>query len=87
MDNGTYDYTTAGLDGFLSRSIDDVNQASLNSPGPANNAIAFDRASVTGPLGDTLRLGGILIDGAGERIIMNDGNNDRLLIGKQDGGF
>lgn len=84
---GYYDYGTAGFDGFLSRSIDDLSQVTLDSPGPQSNTVAYDRTQVSGTLGDTLRIGNIYLNGADENIILSDGNNNRLLIGRQDNGF
>ncbi|CAB4176123.1 hypothetical protein UFOVP1522_12 [uncultured Caudovirales phage] len=81
--NPTYDYTTSGFDGFLSRSVDDLPQNNLDSAGPISNSVAFDRNQVSGSLGDTLRLGSIKINGSKGNIIMNDGQNDRLLIGQE----
>lgn len=78
-----YDYTTTGMDAFLSRSIDNLSQVNLDSPGPVTTALAYDRAQVTGALGDTLRIGKIYLNGAASNITMNDGNNDFLLIGEE----
>lgn len=82
-----YDYIAAGFDNFLSRSIDDVSQTNLDASPPRNMAVAFDRNQISGPMGDTLQVGRVRIDGANERIILNDGENDRLLLGRDDGGF
>lgn len=80
--DGQYDLSDSGFDGFLTRSVENNPQVNLDSPSPPNNAIAFDRNQVTGALGDTLRLGNIFLDGSSSRIIMNDGTNDVLLIGQ-----
>lgn len=85
--DGQYDYSTAGFDNFMSRSVDQTPQLNLDSSSPSNNAVAFDRTQVDGPLGDTLRLGRIYLNGADGNIIVNDTNNDRLLIGEDPGGF
>ncbi len=82
-----YDYTQAGFDEFLSRSIDDNVQANLDSPAPPSNQIRYDSTQVSGMLGDTLRVGRIYINGAEENIILSDEQNERLLIGRHDGGF
>lgn len=81
QNSGDYDMTTAGFDGFMSRSIDQTPQINLDSATPPNNAIAFDRNQVTGALGDTFRLGKIYLNGSTGTIIMSDGTNDVLLIG------
>lgn len=83
----TFDYTQSGFDAFLSRSIDNLSQVNLNSPGPVSTAISYDRAQVTGSLGDTLRIGKIYLNGADENITLNDGNTDRFLLGRDDNGF
>lgn len=77
--NKPYDYTSAGLDGFLSRSIDNLVQETLDSPGPVSNSMAYDRNQVTGPLGDTLQIGNIRLENT--RIVVSDGSNDFVLIG------
>lgn len=76
------DYQNAGFDGFLSRSIDSTPQANLDSQGPVSTQIPFDRAQVSGSLGDTLQLGNIRLNGAAGNIIMNDGTNDFLIMGE-----
>jgi len=87
MNDINYDYTTAGFDGFLSRSVDNAPQINLATPTPATPAIAFDRSQITGFLGDTLQIGKIHLNGSDENIIMSDGQNNRLLIGFQKDGF
>lgn len=85
MSDGKYDYSDAGLDGFLSRSIDDVNQPSLNTPGPIVGSIAFDRTNVSGPLGDVLRVGKIYIDGVKGRVsFFDDTGNEYMRQGELD---
>lgn len=81
------DYSDSGFDNFMSRSVDQTPQINLDSAVPPNNSVAFDRNQISGPLGDTLRLGNIFINGADGNIIVSDGQNDRLLLGEQDGGF
>lgn len=87
MDSGDQDYTAAGFDKFMSRSVDITPQANLDSPTPANNAVAFDRTQVTGMLGDTIQLGKININGSSGSITMSDGTTTRLLIGNDPNGF
>lgn len=79
--NNEYTYETAGFDGFLSRSIDNLTQTNLSSQGPVSTAQAYDRSQVSGFLGDTIQIGSVRITKTG--IIMNDGNNDVLLIGDE----
>ena len=75
-----YDYTQAGFDNFLSRSVDDLSQTNLDSAGPQTTAMRYDSAQVSGLLGDTLQIGSVRINRT--NITMDDGSNDRLLIGE-----
>ena len=76
-----YTYESAGFDGFLSRSVDNLSQVNLDSQGPQTTQIRYDDTQVSGMLGDTLRIGGILLNN--KNIIANDGENDFLLIGDE----
>ncbi len=78
-----YTYETAGMDGFLSRSIDGLSQVNLDSEGPNSTAIRYDSAQISGFQGDTMQIGNVRITKTA--IIMNDGNNDVLLIGDDNG--
>lgn len=82
-----YDYSAAGFDPFLRRSIDTTGKTVLGTQPTQSHAVAFDRIQVTGALGDTLGVGKISLNGADGNIIISDGDNDRLLLGEQDGGF
>lgn len=83
MDN---DYIAAGFDPFLSRSIDNLSQFNLDSQGPVSTQIPFDRAQVSGMLGDTLVIGKIKIDGGKGRIsVYDDNGNENTRIGDLDG--
>lgn len=77
-----YNYQLAGFDGFMSRSIDDLSQVTLDSAGPQSAAIAFDRGQQSGAFGDTVQIGHIKLDGAAGRIVMDDGNNNVFLVGE-----
>lgn len=79
QDNIQYNYVDAGFDSFLSRSIDNLSQANLESQGPASTAIRYDSSQLSGFVGDSFQVGSVRITKTG--IIMNDGNNDVLLIG------
>lgn len=85
MSQANPDYTDAGFDGFLSRSVDDLSQFNLDSQGPVTTQIPFDRAQVSGMLGDTIQIGNVKINNT--NITLGDGTNQRLLIGEQKGGF
>lgn len=76
-----YSYIDAGFDGFLSRSIDDLVQTTLNSQGPQTTQLRFDNQAGSGSFGDTLRIGSISLNGVDGTITINDGNNDFLLMG------
>lgn len=78
---GDYSYESSGFDGFLSRSIDDLAQVTLDSPGPQSTAIPFDRGQQSGSLGNIVMIGDIKLDGAAGRVTINDGQNDFLLMG------
>lgn len=86
-DNGVtpsrYDYTQAGFDSFLSRSIDSQGQNSLSVPLNQNSrAIAFDRSQVSGVFGDTAQIGKINLDGAQGAITLKDGDNVTFILGE-----
>lgn len=85
--NKRYTYQDAGFDGFLSRSIDNLSQTNLDSPGPISRQVAFDRTQVTGALGDIQQIGRIHIDGAAGNITLNDGEVTRFLLGEDKDGF
>lgn len=74
------DYESSGFDGFLSRSIDNLTQVTLDSQGPVSTAQSFDRTQVTGALGDTLKIGGILLDGATGKITITDKSGNVVVI-------
>ena len=80
-----YDYNDAGFDSFLSRSIDNLTQINLDSQGPVSTQMKFDSAQLSGMVGDTLQVGQVKINKT--NITMSDGNNTRLLIGEDTGGF
>lgn len=79
MSRDDYDYQSAGFDGFMSRSIDDLNQSNLDSAGPVSTQLAYDRSQVTGMLGDSYRMGDILFDGKEGRTTYHN-NQDPFLI-------
>lgn len=73
------DYTDSGFDGFLSRSIDNLSQVTLDSQGPVSTSQRFDSTQVSGMLGDTLQIGSILLDGAAGKITITD-NSDNVVV-------
>lgn len=82
--NDEYDYTQAGFNDFLTRPLVSLTSAPQQSQ---SRQVNFDQAQITGSLGDTLRIGRIYINGAEGNIIVNDGVNDRILIGFDPDGF
>lgn len=80
------DYESAGFDAFLSRSIDNLTQVNLSSPGPPSNQIAYDRTQISGQLGDILQVGNIGLNGAESGIELKDGSARTLFIGKDSKG-
>lgn len=80
-----YNYTSAGFDGFLSRSIDKTPQVNLSDQGPVSTAIRYDSAQVSGMLGNVLQIGSINLDGVKGRISIFDSNgNETVRIGELD---
>lgn len=82
-----YDYTQAGFDGFLNRSIDSTGQSGLGSPAqiPPSRAVAFDRQQISGAFGDSIQIGNILLNGVEGRISIFDGENEVVRLGELDG--
>lgn len=80
-----YDYGSSGFDPFLNRSVDNLYQSNLDSQGPLSTQMRYDSAQVSGMIGDTLQIGQVSINR--ESITVSDGENTRLLIGRDPGGF
>ena len=51
----------------------------------ADGSAEFQTATITGVF--TVGASNVVIDGANKRILVNDGTNDRILIGFSSGGF
>jgi len=80
-------YLDSGFNSFMERKIGTSTRAttemtSLNQYVGAT--LDFDQIGVSGSLGDKIQVGGdnIIIDGSNRRIILNDGNVDRIIIGE-----
>lgn len=73
MDPYFYDYSNAGLDSFLSRSIDSLPQANLSSQGPLSTQTRFDFSQISGGMGDNYRMGGIGMSARDSSITLNNG--------------
>ena len=81
MNKDEYSYENAGFDGFLSRSIDQLSQVNLDSPGPSTNQIRYDASQTSGILGDKFKIGNILFDGKESRVVLtSDDNNDIITF-------
>lgn len=78
----SFDYNSSGFDNFLSRSIDDLQQANLDAAGPRSNQLSFDRAQINGSLGDAVRVGEILINGRDGDIELFDDKLRSMIIGR-----
>lgn len=75
-DYGVYDFSTAGFDSFLDRSIDSNGGYTLDSqPIARSREMNFDQGKVSGSMGDSLRIGRIALDGRNGRISIFDENN------------
>lgn len=85
MNNDSYSYETAGLDNFLSRSIDNLTQVNLDSSGPQSTQMRYDSAQSSGSIGDAIQLGKVKIDGVAGRIsVYDDNGNEVIRIGELD---
>lgn len=107
-----YDYQSgSGMDGFLSRSIDEVSwQTNLGTTYTSLSSLPigqmpttttptnYDNTQISGSQSGTTTVGGssggsaggsgsLQIDATNNVITLNDGTNDRLLLGQQAGGF
>lgn len=59
-----------------------------NKPLPSSDFLTMTRNGFGQDFIGDMRVGqGVFIDGKNKRIIVNDGSNDRILIGYQQGGF
>lgn len=79
------DYSNSGFDKLLSRGDTPNLGGSLDQAVP-NNSMPADRTQITGPMGDTLRIGKIFLNGSDGNIVANDGTNDFLIIGDDGSG-
>src|SRR5688572_1485003 len=80
--NNDSDYTKAGFDGFLSRSIDDLSQTNLDSAGPVSTSLRYDSSQVSGMLGDSYRMRNVLFDGKNGRTSYFNNQDPFLLEGE-----
>jgi len=77
-------YEDLGFNKFLQRSIRSVQTGQAPS-----SSLNFDQVQTSGSLGSVIQVGGnnITIDGSNRQIVINDGENDRIIIGYQKEGF
>ena len=81
-------YLDSGFDSFMERSIGAAQPNITTLEGVSamvsSGDINFDASQISGSLGDRIQVGGgnVIIDGANKRIIVNDGNVDRIIIGE-----
>lgn len=110
--NNDYDYQSgSGMDGFMSRSIDEVSwQTTLGSTYVSLSTLPigqypttttptnYDATQISGSQSGVATVGGsaggsaggsgsLQIDATNNVITLNDGTNDRLILGQQQGGF
>lgn len=78
-------YETIGFSMYLEKPVIS-GSAQTESPVMSRN-INFDQSQMSGSLGDKIQVGPITIDGVNKRIIVSDGERDRILIGYDEGGF
>lgn len=77
----TNDYTDAGFDSFLSRSIDSQPQANLDTGGPVSTQMRYDSSQSTGSVGDSFAVGNIIINGKdGGSITIKDEHSDAAIV-------
>lgn len=81
--NNDYNYTNAGFDGFMSRSIDSITANNLDGIRPVYwpQQVAYDRVQASGTVGDKITVGSIIIDGTTGRISVFDGSTETIRIG------
>jgi hypothetical protein len=83
-------YRDAGFNKFFTRSINSSNttdtlQQISNTAG--NKSLNFDQYSTSGSLGDKIQVGGITIDGSGERITVNRDGIEVSAFGNTNGEY
>jgi hypothetical protein len=74
-------YETIGFSMFLEKPL--VDNFSVQQPQTGNSSqLNFDSTQTSGSLGDKIQVGSITIDGSAGRIVISDGQNDRIIIGE-----
>jgi hypothetical protein len=81
--NQYYDYTQAGFDNFLTRSIDNTGSTGTAA---TSRQLNFDSMQTSGSLGNLLKVGNITLDGIkGQIYATDDAGNIFFIIGELDG--
>jgi hypothetical protein len=84
--NLDYDYSAAGFDAFMDRSIDASGTSGLDNEVYQTRETNYDAGGSSGSLGDSLRVGNIKLDGVNGRIsVYDDQGNEVVRIGELDG--
>lgn len=83
-------YLDAGFNQFFCRSIASngaINTLQQMSEVSGSKEINFDKSSTSGSLGDKIQIGGITIDGSGERITVNKNGIEVSALGNTNGEY
>ena len=85
-DTPRYDYTQAGFNAFLNRSIDSKTFPALSSGAgaPPSKQLAYDRGTTSGFIGDVLQIGNVQINSKGYIDITDEDGNVAVRIGDQE---
>jgi hypothetical protein len=77
-----YDYSKAGFDNFLLRSISGSRNAlpDRQQGGSGSTAMNFDRSQVGGSLGNILRIGHWVLDGVNDQFGLVNENGDYVAV-------
>lgn len=79
-----YDYSNAGFDNFLNRSIDSNSRVNLGATGgqpSTSRQMAFDRSQVSGFLGDIFQVGRVQVHAAGYITVLDPEGNEATRFG------
>lgn len=82
MSEDDYSYETSGLDGFLTRSIDDAPQARLADQGARSTQQRYEDTQTSGFVGEAFQVGPVRIGNKGIEMV-DDSGNVVLLIGEE----
>lgn len=90
-----YDYSTSGINGFLSRSIDeiqwentlDAHMNTLSNTPQESTQQNYDATQVSGSLGNTLQIGSVNINGSDGNITLDNNGTAQMIIGSSQDGF